>query len=467
MGSPVRPFTLLAFGVPTLLAVGLACMGFDGLYGQDAYGYLRQALAFPGPAGSGTTFPEGYPAIVAILGRAIGGPLIAARCVSVLSHAAVAWILFTLLGRAFPAADRKALACHAVCSVSLSPFLLRSSQVVMADAWCLFLLMAAFACLLRVREVPGPKWVFATTVALAGACWARYAAAPLALVFAAALVRYAVRSSKAKALWPLLLTAIVLAVLVPREAVHAALEHPWLREWSPVNAFRRRFVTADGLAQYTLPNVFHVAKVLVHPGFLTLGPLLLPFVRRADLRLPIVRLAVCGAAVYLVFLMGPPYQNDRFLLLAQPFLALALFPAFLRLHARLVALGRKPVRLLGAVAVLQLVLLVPAMRGYLRHNAVERRIAQAVNERPERVVYAFAVSGALRVRCADRSVHELWGAPVEHFEAGALVVFNPTEFARQWEGMDPMLNWQRALDRGAAPVMDWPDGWIIARLPGP
>jgi len=467
MGSPFRPFTLLAIGVPTLLAAGLACMGFDGLYGQDAYGYLRQALAFPGPAGSGSAFPEGYPAIVAILGRAIGGPLIAARCVSVLSHAAVGWILFTLLGRAFPAVERKALACHVVCSVCLSPFLLRSSQVVMADAWCLFLLVAAFACLLRMREAPGSKWVFAVTVALAGACWARYAAAPLAIVFLIALVWYAVRRSKAVALWPLLLAAIVLAVCIPNDAVHAALEHPWLREWSPVNAFRRRFATADGVARYKLPNVFHVCKVLVHPGFLTLGPLLLPFARRADLRLPIVRLAVCGAAAYLVFLMGPPYQNDRFLLLAQPFLAVVLFPAFLRLHARLVALGRNPVRLFGAVAGLQLVLLVPAMRSVLRHNAVERRIAHAVNARPERTVYAFSVSEALRVRCADRHVLELWGAPVEHFEAGALVVFNPAQFARQWEGMDPMLNWQQALDHGATRLMDWPDGWVLARLPGP
>lgn len=465
---PVRLswFHLFTLAVPAAVALVLtAGLGFDGLYGQDAYGYVHQAAGNAAVGSPHPGFPGGYPAAMAALGHLTGDLALAGRLLSLVSFIGIAWLLHFVLSLAHPALERGSITAYVLLGITFSPFLLRSSQVVMSDTWCAVLLMAGFVGVLHVQEEARSRWVAWTVLFLAGACWVRFAAAPVAIVLSVAMVRACVRGSRVGALWPLAIAVSALVLLVISDPSAAGLQHPWLRDWSPLNAFRRNFDTADGHAHYTLPNVLHVCKVVVHPGFFTLGPLLLLFFRWRDRKVPAAGLALACLLAYVVFLMGPPYQNERFLLLAVPFVAVALFPAYLRFRTALEARGRDPVLLLSAVAALQLALFVPAMNGLVKHNRVERRLAQSVNDRPEQVLYCFSVSEALRIRCPERRVIELWGAPVDRFEPGALVIFNPRAFAAQWSGMDPMLNWQRVLDQGATPVQEWPDGWIVARVP--
>ena len=48
------------------------------------------------------------------------------------------------------------------------------------------------------------------------------------------------------------------------------------------------------------------------------------------------------------------------------------------------------------------------------------------------------------------------------FETGALVLFNPDKFAVQWQGRNPMLNWQHLKNNYVlAPVATTPEGWQL------
>ena len=464
-------FPLAVFGIPLGCALMLVyTTGFDGLYGQDAYAYLSQAQRIGawlhhGGGWGEAHFPQGYPFSMALIGVGPGGPLLAARLLSIVAITGAALLVHRELRTMASDEGGNRIAVYALLSITCSPFLLRSSQVVMADASCILLLVAGYSCVLRFTRGASATSAFFAAVCVAVAFFFRYASAPIGLVLGVWLVISAFQQRRPLFLWSAALPALAAMVLLLSAGGEGALGHPWLRDWSPVNFFRRSFSTADGSAHYALPNALNVLKVIFHPGFLALGPVLILLFRRRDLKIPAIRLAALCAAVYLIFLMGPPYQNERFLLLAQPFLAIALFPAFLRLCAAIEQRGRRPALLLSAFAVGQLALFVPAMQGLVKHTVVEQRIAAAVNVRPERTVYSFSISEALRVRCPDRDVVELWGAPVERFMPGALVVFNPGAFAEQWKGMDPMLNWQRALDQGAETQVQWPDGWVLARIP--
>jgi hypothetical protein len=59
----------------------------------------------------------------------------------------------------------------------------------------------------------------------------------------------------------------------------------------------------------------------------------------------------------------------------------------------------------------------------------------------------------------------LWSRQIEHFDTGALVVFNLQETAPRWKGLNPMLNWER-LNTGYTlkEVRTFDKGWRIYEI---
>jgi hypothetical protein len=227
---------------------------------------------------------------------------------------------------------------------------------------------------------------------------------------------------------------------------------------------RRELVSDDGILRYVLPNGFYVLSVFGHPGFLPLGLLLLPFLQRSDLAPLHARLALGVVVVYLLFIGGLPFQNDRVLLFAQPFVALLLFPAFVRALEWASARGLLGYKLVAPVMVVQAVLFIRAMLPFVQQGAVERDLtALVVALNPSRV-YTHGMGAAFDIGCPNAMVTELWYGDIEVFEPGALFVVRPSDLAEQWVGRPPLDNWRRARSQGVQVLLERSDGWTIARV---
>ncbi len=102
-------------------------------------------------------------------------------------------------------------------------------------------------------------------------------------------------------------------LLFSQTSAAPVLQHSWLVNWNPLNAFRTSFDNSDGHFDYRLPPVLFYAEPLFHPFYLF--PLLTPFVfvgawglRRSR------KLILLGGWVLVLYLylMGIPYENFRF-----------------------------------------------------------------------------------------------------------------------------------------------------------
>ncbi|HRH37997.1 MAG TPA: hypothetical protein PK760_06615, partial [Flavobacteriales bacterium] len=254
-------------------------------------------------------------------------------------------------------------------------------------------------------------------------------------------------------------TLSVCIALVPWVHAHLPLEG-----WSVLNLFRHEHHSDDGVLTYRLPNVLYVLSVFVHPGFITIGAFVLPFFKRSDLQLARVQLAACVLLVYLLFIAGMPYQNDRVLLLALPFAAMILQPAFMRAYDFVAERRWKPQVVVVALALVQFVLFVRAAQPFAKQAEVERCVTQAAMALHPTHIYTHGLGGAFNTYAPDVHVTELWYGAVDRFESRALIVVQPSNLTTQWNGRQPQLNWIRAQAQGLVEEQSVGDDWIIARV---
>jgi hypothetical protein len=282
----------------------------------------------------------------------IGPVPFAGQFVSLIAGSVV--VLMTALlaeapGEAFGSA-RLPLLAGAV--AAMTPQLWQSSHVVMADTTALALATTGMWALVRHRSEPENwPWFILATVGLSGAVLTRWAYAlliPVAVVLAAANLarvdrRRAVAQMLAGAgicaalLWPLLVNAWSLFAAAGSSPAYVVDLQVY--RWSPTNALRTTFLTADGQLSYRFPNGVYYALAPGHRYLFTplLAPLLLPGLwslwRRGG-RLQFFLLAG-WLAMSTGFLAGAPYQNFRFNLAHLPPLAILVAAGWCWLWVRL------------------------------------------------------------------------------------------------------------------------------------
>lgn len=454
--------------LPLLVAVGwCGTVGYEGLNGQDAHDYLRLARGWTGALHGEdrpmmVEHPHGYPLLGALLASTGLGELAALRIISALSLVICLWTMAGLLRtRDSGAAGRSpAPFVFLLLSLALSPFLLRQSITVMSDMPAIASAVIAFAQCIRWMKDRQPLRMAWMLLALAVGMSFRLAVAPVAIVLvgtAALDASGALRRSPAWLTGALLLACVMLMPIAAR-----AMGFP-VEDWSPVNLLKSAHHSDDGFLRYRLPNLLYVLLLPVHPGFLPIGLLVLPFAKRGDWAHAEVQLATLVFLAYVLFVGGMPYQNDRVLLLAQPFAAMALWPAFSRgwewlAHRKL---WRAPA--LIALVVLQAALCVRAILPFVQQARKERAvIALVAAERPARV-YTHGLGAACSTYLPGVPVTELWHGDVERFEHASVIVARPADLGTQWRGRSPERNWTKAVGQGARIVAEH-DGWAIARV---
>lgn len=446
---------------------GVSALGYEGLNGQDAYDYLRIAKEWThglhgGPKPAMAEHPHGYPIVAAVLGSVVGSPLLGLRLISAFGLGAIILLVRRILLR--PGNDLHTVNAFALIGIALCPFLLRHAMVAMSDVATIALLLASLLLLQRWLVRRSAVNLVLTITFMVLALSFRLAAAPIVLVMLAwclwsLLPPRVFRLLVALASVLLLLTA---AWWWPRLSAWAG--HGPLAEWSAFNLFRTELHSDDGMLRYRFPNLVYVLSVFVHPGFLPIGALLIPFLRWSDLRLLESRISLSIVAVYLLFIAGMPFQNDRVLLLIQPFVALLFYPAFQRAAAFVQKRMRHPAVAVAVLALVQTGLFIRAVLPFVRQAETERVLAEQLNRHSATRIYTHGMGAALDELCPQAEITELWYAELDSFQSGAYVVVDPVSLADQWQGRAPALNWQRAQEQGLEQVASGPGRWVVARV---
>jgi hypothetical protein len=319
--------------VPTVSFI--AVRRFDGLYGQDSFAYydyamgaLRNALLAREPLPP-FFWPPGYPIFVALSSTFVGGA--AGQVVSLLMGASVP-LLTALLAREL-CPERSYLPLVAGLLVALSGQLWQSSLVVMADTTGLAMATLSAWAVARYARQQHLGWLLLAGMAIALATLSRWiyglVAVPLALFVLASRPRLS-HVAAASLLTVLLLVPVLapplLGLIREPTAPAAFAGNLQVYSWSPLNALRQQFDTADGRLTYPQPNGIYYALAPANLAFF--GPLLAPWIvvgivvvlltwsKRAAL------LVIGWAAVVYAFHAGAPWQNFRFTLAYLPPLAI-------------------------------------------------------------------------------------------------------------------------------------------------
>jgi 4-amino-4-deoxy-L-arabinose transferase-like glycosyltransferase len=455
-----------------------AVRGFDGLYGQDAYAYfdygavsVRQSILHLAPL-EAFFWPPGYPLLVALASMMLGPVPLAGQVVSLLMGALVPIFTTLLVRELWPAERNQVLAILAGLLVALCGQLWQSSIVVMADTTGLALATLSAWALVRYKRTGRLGWLLVATAAVAYATLARWIYGLVAVPFAAYAVcalplakpGSAVRHALAGGL---LAAALLVPVLGP--SLLGLLSQPsepaafagnlQVYSWSPLNALRRDFFTADGHLSYALPNGVYYAIAPANLAFF--GPLLAPWIAvglwaaAREWRRPTLLLILGWAGVVYAFHAGAAWQNFRFSLAYLPPLAILVAAGLMWTWRHL---GRRVGTLVAVCATLGLLATasgaVRLVEGFIDRKDDELTLVRWVQTQtpPGAQVLSFGPTLAFRhyTSLPTFDLFDLTPGDVDSIlatPAPTYVLVDERNVEEQWLGQAPALNLDRLRTR--------------------
>lgn len=429
----------------SLLLLLAYCLGagFDGLYGQDPYGYLvdaRNVQAWLEGAAPPADFfwTRAYSGLGAIGGSVVGdphGPLLG------LSMLAVAGTEYVAIRWADEALGKNPF--HGpllMLMLGCSPFFFRAGVVVMSDGLAIFWSMAGMWMAWRYRRDGKVLHLCLATLMVGAGIMTRYAMVPLLLVpgLQTAWVMLRKRDWLHFIVLPLaLLPALSELLLVPGGLPSPA--HPTAMAWDLLNLFRSELTHLDGQNQFEQMNLFFILQLFYHPGFLGAGLLAwlgvvlhrrqLPDVPWVDWLLPILP---C-----LLFLGGLPFQNDRFLLPMLPLLVLCLLP----FAAALLQTPRWRIGILAVVVPAQAFLVWRATLPSRANNELHQKMVAELLAHPGHVVYALDAIPMMNARAPWLSTQSIFEPGIPPPAPGDLLLSDFGKRYPQWKDLPAGHNW--------------------------
>lgn len=463
---PFLVLGLILFGILLLIRV---ISGFNGLYGQDSYEYLRFSRRltefFTIGRNPGDYFwPVNFPLLGTILSLIIKNNMIALQLISMLSFIFTAIYTCQLIQLIYPDTKTEAF-FYLPLFLILSPFLFQTAFLVMSDMLAVFLTTAAIFHVLRCRREFRRIDFFLAVFLAASAVMTRYAVAVVLIIPSVLLaISFLKRFRFADLLLGLLIIAFCLSphLLIKGANSTQFIGHEWLRSWSIKNWVLSEFTTIDGYQNYRFPNLLYGYSNFYYPGFFFIGIVLLFFIRKNVFHRENFILA-STAVLYALFLAGIPFQNMRFLLLTFPLAIVLMFPFFQRFRQKVLTKNGLLWSFAAVVILVQFALIYKYSLGIYRANQVEKEIAGTVLIYAERPIYTFAIDGALRCYGIDSDdIVNLWYDKLDSVKISSLVLFNEGKFRRQWQDKNPMINWQFIHDNYNLEKLETlPEGWEL------
>jgi len=455
--------------------------GFNGLYGQDAHEYLRLSRTYYEyllgapyvPTGFGDSeFAVGYPLAGALLRLLIPDDILALQAVSWLSAGFAFYFFDRLLQRLATGTHLQSRLVYSTIFFAMAPYFVRAGCTLMSDALGLALTLAALLFSIRCLERHRGRDIVWAALFMALAVTTRYSLGALLLPLAIVLLVTMARRRRVK--WLVAAGAAGLLGLAPHillkmNVSRSAFSHSMMQDWSLWNLFKTTFTNANGTVDYGWPNGLYIFFPLAHPGFFLLLGLLFIGLKRTDFLLPVKRLLLICLGAHLLFLGGVPHQNLRFLLPDYTVLLLLLFPAFDRFFAYgFYFLKKRWMYLaLGLFVGIQLFANILILRPIFQRNRLERKVAAELRQvlPPDAVLYAFDLDVSLKTYLPGLTMYNLWERRYVDFQAGSFILFNEPRLRPQWQGQNPILNWDFVREHyRLQEIRTLPEGWTLYRM---
>lgn len=459
--------------IPLVILIVLRIIGFDGLYGQDGYEYLRyterlKAFFIEGIYPGNLVWPKGY-LFLTTLFSFFGSISWAGQLVSLICFYGCYYFLYRSIALLYDKAVHIHL--YLLPSFLLSPYLLRLSNVMMADTLAICCVLGCTYFALKYAKENSITAIVGCALFASYGCFSRYAAiVPIAPIVLWTFINWW-KSAKWKHLIALIIPVLLLAVHFYFEADGSDFTgHHFIKHWDIVNLFRTDFITEPALqlpnVHYTFPNLVFYLFSFFHPGFFfPLGLLFLLSIKGWKLTLVENKSLwgiISSILLYSVFLSGITFQGNRYIALSYPLVLLLFYPSYL--HG-LEKVGKHKMLIVALLVVVQLSLYYRALLPSFRMNLLERELTTRLEEYEGQQLYSFQVDIALQGRKMNFEYYSLWEKEYDQFHSGALVLFNEPYISSRFMNKNPMKNWEKLnKENNLHLVKELSQGWNLYQI---
>jgi len=463
------PFWLI---LPVLLLLFNAVIGFNGLYGQDSFEYLRYSRALydfltGGPFPGRFWWPPFYPLTGTLLSFILPDTF-SLQTVSICGYGLTFFFLRKILDHNHPQNGFK-ISSYLFLFFLLSPFIMRYSSTIMSESLAMAFITGFFYFYLLFIENKNYKHLLLTVTFGCAAINTRYAASILLLMPGIHVLYLFIRNFRIKYL--VYSFMIILLTFIPNFYLNlyqpgSIFGQTHFNHWSFLHYFQRSFSTTDGFLSYALPNIIYVFSSLVHPGFIFGGIVFIIFFKIKNLSSSFMKVAAGTILLYALFLAGLTFQNDRVLILSFPLLLLLFFGSYLEISDRLKEIKKSYYYIiLILVIIIQLGLFYRAFRPFYENNRVIKTVSAEMLHYQDKRIYTFNIDMALKAYGVKNEIINLWEKKLADFKPGSLVLFNYLNSREQWKGMNPMLNWEEMnRDHHLELKENLPGGWALYEI---
>ncbi len=439
---------LLSYLIPTAIFFAVVFIWkFNGLYGQDSHEYLQYSrslsLFFSGGSPTNNFFwPVNYSLSGAILSFLTISNVLSLQLISLVSFLFAILYLKRTLSLIFTDTQKK-ISFYVSVTFILSPIMLVYSQVVMSDMLCLFFITAGFYHSVKFEIKLQNKDFLLALMFITAAVSTRYVSIVVLIFPAVITIKMFVKNFNIKTLiLSLMIATIILLPEIILKFNYSSdfLSNVWLKNWNPLNFLSASFNTPEGYFNYRFPNIIYAFENLFHPAFIFMGIILIPFLRKSDFEIKIIKQTIIIIVLYVIFIASIPFQNLRFLIPTFPFVIILMYKPFLRLNSYI---KHPPIKklLTISVAVTQLFFYGYMFNTIYYQNKLEREISDYLKGFPGRIIYTFSIDPALRSYNVKNRIINLWSEIVTDYRDSSILLFNKEKFAEQWKGKNPMINW--------------------------
>jgi len=115
--------------------------------------------------------------------------------------------------------------------------------------------------------------------------------------------------------------------------------------------------------------------------------------------------------------------------------------------------------------IIQSFLISKAFKSTLERNKLERKMVELLRPYQHKKLYSFDIDIALQGRGLKFDYKNLWIKRYKNLQKGDLILFNPTKFQKQWQGKNPILNFNYFNEKYDLKIIqDCQGGWKLYQV---
>jgi hypothetical protein len=461
-----KPYILfLAFGL--LIFVVAQFFGFDGLYGQDSYEYLRYSekikeYVFGGELPGLFSWPIGYPAIIAVIDIVINNTIISAQLISIFGLVGCCIVSLKFINLLYPDVKNKISFFYVFIFVGFSPYLFRLGVSSMSDLLCAFFVLSSFYYFYKFFPNNTYKYLSFSIILGTLSIVTRNGAILLMLIPVFISFFILIKNKKYSII---IVSALIIAILLlptflneKSQVLGGGME---VFKFSFSNFFSNKMNGLDGSFYYSIPNFIYGFYGFFHPAYFFIGLFLVVVIIFKKIK--IYNILLYSIILYSLFIASIYFQNKRFLVIQFPLIAVLLFPSFNYLSEKV----KKKVLffLLGISFFINTGLTIYTTQKAYDFQQTDLRIAKLMRPYQNNKLYTFWIDVSLKGRGLDFDYTNFWYGEINKFDKGGLVLFNETKFEQQWKGHAVMNNWYALKkDYQLHEIRDLKQGWKLYEI---